>query len=52
MTRALAGMVFDATGSYFGAIIIAGILCVGASMAAASIKPIQAPPNRQLARGY
>ena len=45
----LAGMVFDATGSYFGAIIIAGILCVGAIMAAASIKPIQPPPSRQLA---
>jgi len=45
----LAGMVFDATGSYFGAIIIAGILCVGAIMAAASIKPIHPPHSRQLA---
>jgi MFS family permease len=45
----MAGMVFDATESYFWAIIIAAVLCVGAIMAAASIKPIQPHPGRQLA---
>ncbi|MBI5968010.1 MAG: MFS transporter [Deltaproteobacteria bacterium] len=45
----MAGMIFDATESYFWAIIIAGILCIGAIMTAASIKPSQAHPSRQLA---
>ncbi len=35
----MAGIVFDASNSYYWAIIIAGALCVGAVIAAASIKP-------------
>jgi MFS family permease len=34
----MAGIVFDASNSYFLAIIIAGVLCIGAVIAAASIK--------------
>ena len=37
----LAGIVFDATKSYFWAIIIAGIVCIGAVISAASMKPPQ-----------
>jgi len=40
----MAGVVFDATGSYFWALLIAGTVCLGAVLAAVSIKnPAPAP---------
>lgn len=43
----LAGIVFDSTGSYFWAIIIAGIVCIGAVILAALIKDPQRHPSLQ-----
>jgi MFS family permease len=44
----MGGIVFDVSKSYFWAIIIAGILCIGAVIASASIKPPQKGPRLQL----
>ena len=41
----MGGIVFDFTGSYFLAIVIAGIICVVAIILAALIKPPQKPPH-------
>ncbi len=46
----MGGIIFDSTGSYFMAIVIAGLVCIAAVVLAVLIRPPQKPLHLELAR--